>query len=27
MGSTIKVTDVKNGNSVNVRINDRGPYV
>ena len=27
MGSTVKVTNVKNGNSVNVRINDRGPYV
>jgi resuscitation-promoting factor RpfB len=27
MGSTIRVTEVKNGNSVNVRINDRGPYV
>jgi len=27
MGSTVKLTNVKNGNSVNVRINDRGPYV
>ena len=27
MGSTVKVTDVHNGRSVNVRINDRGPYV
>jgi len=27
MGSTVKVTNVKNGHSVNVRINDRGPYV
>jgi rare lipoprotein A (peptidoglycan hydrolase) len=27
MGSTVKVTNVKNGNSVSVRINDRGPYV
>jgi rare lipoprotein A len=27
IGSTVKVTNVKNGHSVNVRINDRGPYV
>jgi rare lipoprotein A len=27
LGSVVKVTDVKNGRSVNVRINDRGPYV
>lgn len=27
MGSTVKVTNVDTGNSVNVRINDRGPYV
>src|SRR6202035_1510385 len=27
LGSTVKVTDVNNGRSVNVRINDRGPYV
>jgi rare lipoprotein A len=27
MGSTVKVTNVNNGLSVNARINDRGPYV
>jgi rare lipoprotein A len=27
MGSTVKVTNVDNGRSTNVRINDRGPYV
>lgn len=27
MGSVVKVTDVDNGRSVKVRINDRGPYV
>lgn len=27
MGSTVKVTNVSNGDSVNVRINDRGPHV
>jgi rare lipoprotein A len=27
IGSTVKVTNVDNGNSVNVRINDRGPHV
>ena len=27
LGSTVKVTDVNNGRSINVRINDRGPYV
>jgi rare lipoprotein A len=27
LGSTVKVTDVNNGRSVSVRINDRGPYV
>jgi len=27
MGSTVKVTNLKNGSSVNVRINDRGPHV
>lgn len=27
MGSTVKVTNVDTGNSVKVRINDRGPYV
>jgi rare lipoprotein A len=27
MGSTVKVTNVDNGRSVKVRINDRGPYV
>jgi rare lipoprotein A len=27
LGSIVKVTDVKNGRSVNVRINDSGPYV
>jgi len=27
MGSTVKVTNVESGRSVNVRINDRGPYV
>ena len=27
LGSTVKVTNVSNGRSVNVRINDRGPYV
>jgi rare lipoprotein A len=27
MGSTVKLTNVDTGNSVNVRINDRGPYV
>ena len=27
LGSTVKVTDVNNGRSVNVRTNDRGPYV
>jgi peptidoglycan lytic transglycosylase len=27
LGSTVKVTNVKNGHSVNVRITDRGPYV
>ena len=26
-GSKVKVTNVKNGNSVVVKINDRGPYV
>jgi rare lipoprotein A len=27
IGSTVKVTNVDNGRSANVRINDRGPYV
>jgi rare lipoprotein A len=27
MGSTVKVTNLDNGRSANVRINDRGPYV
>ncbi len=27
IGSTVKVTNVNNGRSANVRINDRGPYV
>jgi len=27
LGSTVKVTNVSNGRSANVRINDRGPYV
>jgi rare lipoprotein A (peptidoglycan hydrolase) len=27
LGSTVKVTNVSNGRSVNVRVNDRGPYV
>ena len=27
MGSTVKVTNPQNGQSVNVRINDRGPFV
>jgi peptidoglycan lytic transglycosylase len=27
LGSTVKVTNVDNGRSANVRINDRGPYV
>jgi rare lipoprotein A (peptidoglycan hydrolase) len=27
LGSTVKVTNVSNGRSVNVRINDHGPYV
>src|SRR5579859_7324570 len=27
MGSIVKVTNLDNGHSVNVRINDRGPYV
>jgi rare lipoprotein A len=27
IGSTVKVTNVENGKSVDVRINDRGPHV
>jgi rare lipoprotein A len=27
MGSTVKVTNVDNGHSVDIRINDRGPFV
>jgi rare lipoprotein A len=27
IGSVVQVTNLKNGRSVNVRINDRGPYV
>lgn len=27
LGSTVKVTNIKNGKSVIVRINDRGPFV
>lgn len=27
LGSTIRVTNVNNGRTVTVRINDRGPYV
>jgi peptidoglycan lytic transglycosylase len=27
IGSVVHVTNLKNGRSVNVRINDRGPYV
>jgi rare lipoprotein A len=27
LGSIVKVTNVNNGRSVNVRINDRGPYI